>query len=226
MTTEGTHDRSDAVLAAFDAATLHRAVATLPPADVAALARLLGVPRRLLQEDAAAARVVRRRARGLAPATRSEVALMIAAACNDDTVAALGPRHENPTVEDMAEVLDPIVERHGAHAVALMLAAYVDAAAPCSEVFAHLLDDDERFAIEALDLSTVEGSEVASAQGDAEPAEPASEAAAGIDAEKGARRSGRKERERVERARRAQRAAAADIARSRQKQARRRSPGR
>ena len=223
MTTEGTHDRSDTVLAAFDAATLHRAVATLPPADVAALARLLGVPRRLLQEDAAAARGVRRRARGLAPATRSEVALMIAAACNDDTVAALGPRHENPTVEDMAEVLDPIVERHGAHAVALMLAAYVDAAAPCSEVFAHLLDDDERFAIEALDLSTVEGSEVANAQGDTEPG---SEAAAGIDAEKDARRSGRKERERVERARRAQRAAAADIARSRQKQARRRSPGR
>ncbi len=222
-------ERVSAVLATFDASAVHRATAALPPDDLAPLASVLGVPRRLLLEDAAAARVLRRRTLSLAPGVRPEVALMLAAACNDDTVAALGPRHEDPTIEDMIDVLDAIVERHGANAVALMLAAYVDSAAPCATVFAELLDTDERFALGALDRriagdTTDDAEPGASADSPTDPAPGATDTATEApDPEREVRRRERKERDRAEKEHRAQQAEAAAEARRRMKEARRRS---
>lgn len=228
-------ERVSAVLATFDASAVHRATAALPPDDLAPLASVLGVPRRLLLEDAAAARVLRRRTLSLAPGVRPEVALMLAAACNDDTVSALGPRHEDPTIEDMIDVLDAIVESHGANAVALMLAAYVDSAAPCAAVFAELLDTDARFALGALDRriagdttdDTTDDTEPgASADSPTDPAPAATAPATETpDPEREARRRERKERDRAEKEHRAQQAGAAAETRRRMKEARRRSRG-
>jgi len=222
-------ERIDAVLATFDAETVHRAAAALTARDLASLATALVVPRRLLEGGAAAARVLQRRTRSLAPSNRPEVALMLAAACNDDTVTALGPKHEDPTTQDMIEVLDPIVERHGSRVVALMLAAYVDSAAPCATVFAGLLDSDERFALEVLAAPNTddqaEGAEDGAPSVDSlgahlARAEPTSK---GAESEREARRSERKERERAAKDRRAHQAEAAEAARRRRKDARRNS---
>ena len=233
-------ERVAAVLGTFDAAAVHRAVAALPPPEVAALARVLAVPRRLLQEDAAAARVLRRRTLTLAPSARPDLALMLVAACNDDTIAALGDRHEDPTREDMLEVLDAIVETHGRRTVALMLAAYVDGAAPCAAVFADLLDTDERFSPDSFGTSeapdengTPDAVDEHEAASEGEPGDPSAtgitgaESAASVstDAEKEARRRERKERERAAKERRARQAAAAEAARKRQKELRRRARG-
>lgn len=230
-------ERVAAVLGAFDAAAVHRAVAALPPPEVAALARVLAVPRRLLQEDAAAARVLRRRTLTLAPSARPDLALMLVAACNDDTIAALGDRHEDPTRDDMVEVLDAIVEKHGPQAVALMLAAYVDGAAPCAAVFADLLDTDERFATDSLgppeapdENETPDADDEREAPSEGDPGAPsaadsAPSADADAEAEKEARRRERKERERAAKEKRAHQAAAAEAARKRQKELRRRGRG-
>ena len=223
-------ERVGAVLATFDADAVHRTAATLSSGDLAALAGVLGVPRRLLEDGAAAARILQRRTRSVAPEARPEIALMLAAACNEDTVAALGPRHEDPTREDMIEVLDAIVDRHGCRVVALMLAAYVDSAAPCATVFADLLDTDERFAMEALAEQTAhdvdEGDEVPAASVDGSPVESApsasNKASGAPDPEREARRRERKERERAEKDRRARQAEATEAARRRRKEARRR----
>jgi len=227
-------ERVVAVLATFDAAAVHRAAGTLSPADLGALAGALAVPSRLLREDAAAARILQRRTRSLDPAARPEIALTLTTACNEDTVAALGARHGDPTREDMVEVLDPIVERHGHHTVALMLAAYVDSAAPCATVFADLLDTDARFALDSLAEATSpddsdrgeHGEGASPLRWSAGAASAAGRKAAGTpDPDREARRRKRKERERTEKDRRAHRAAAADAARRRRKEARRRGRG-
>ncbi len=218
-----------AVLATLTAAQVHETAATLSAGDLAALAAALGVPRRLLLEDAAAARILLRRTRSLAPATRPEVALLLAATCNDDTVAALGPRHEDPSLDDMAEVLDAIVERHGRHAAALMLAAYVDSVAPCAPVFAEILGSDARFDLASLAPDDVhepggEGGQPDAATtatgGTVQPEETGESAEA-----REARRRDRRDRERAAKERRAHEAAAIETARRRAKEARRRSRG-
>jgi hypothetical protein len=142
---ESDAERVAAVLATFDNATLHRTVSQLPKRELDALRSLLRVPAALLRDSDNAARIVQQRANRMSRSERIELALSLAAACNDDTVTALGPRHHDPSVDDMREILDPIVDRYGEQVVALMLAAYVDAHAPCEGAFAELLDRDPRF---------------------------------------------------------------------------------
>lgn len=228
-------ERVGAVLATFDADAVHRAAAALTARDLASLASVLGVPRRLLEGDAAAARVLQRRTRSLANSNRPEIALMLAAACNEDTITALGPRHEDPTRDDMIDVLDPIVERHGSRVVALMLAAYVDSVAPCATVFSDLLDSDERFALDALapnesidsDDGADEVDERPEASAGATPTQPdpqvGKKAAIEPDPRREARRRERKERERAAKERRAHQAEATEAARRRRKDSRRSS---
>ncbi|HEX5614839.1 MAG TPA: hypothetical protein VFZ83_06750 [Acidimicrobiia bacterium] len=135
-----------AALDALDSATIHRTVGMLPKRELETLRGLLRVPAMLLRESDSAARVVQQRAGRMGRSERIDLALSLAAACNDETVTALGDQHKDPSVADMQGVLDPIVERHGAPIVALMMAAYVDAAAPCADAFAEILDTDPRFA--------------------------------------------------------------------------------
>jgi hypothetical protein len=147
--TERAGDRVVAVLQSFDNRTIHRAVAMLPKRELDVLRGLLRVPASLLRDSDNAARVVQQRVVRMGPTERIDLALSLAASCNDETVTALGDKHKDPSVADMHEVLDPILERHGAPIVALMLAAYVDASAPCADAFAELLDGDDRFALAA-----------------------------------------------------------------------------
>lgn len=139
-------DRVPEAIAALDSRTIHRTIAMLPKRELDTLRGLLRVPAALLRESDNAARVVQQRVGRMGKTERIDLALALAAACNDETIAALGDRHRDPSVADMDEVLDPLVERHGTPIVTLMLAAYVDAAAPCAAAFAEILDTDPRFA--------------------------------------------------------------------------------
>lgn len=135
-----------AALEALGSDTIHRTISTLPKRELEALRGLLRVPAMLLRESDNAARVIQQRAGRMGKSERIDLALSLAAGCNDETVDALGEKHRDPSVADMQAVLDPIVEHHGAPIVALMMAAYVEAAAPCADAFAEILDTDARFA--------------------------------------------------------------------------------
>jgi hypothetical protein len=71
------------------------------------------------------------------------VALVLADATLADCVEQLGDHAENPTSDQLREVLPGIVERHGLALTRMMLAATVVGEAPASPVIRDLLKHDE-----------------------------------------------------------------------------------
>ncbi len=113
------------------------------------LAQALNVKKPAIAAHPDPAAIVRSRIRSGPPGRKVVAAMELAGPCADDCIAALGPRSDDPTTDDMVEVLPDLVARWGAHAVTLMLAGYVGMDAPCAAVFADLLEHDERFLIGA-----------------------------------------------------------------------------
>ena len=74
----------------------------------------------------------------------------LADACVGETIVALGDHHDRPSYDDLLGVLDPICARWGVRLVALMLAATADGDFNAAEVCARMLDEDPRFALDAL----------------------------------------------------------------------------
>jgi hypothetical protein len=91
--------------------------------------------------------LVRRKLRSAAPEHQLQVVFALAQDANDETIEALGDRAEDPTKEDLLEVIDPVVEKHGAPIVTAMLAGYAASDAVCRPVMRDLIDSDERFKI-------------------------------------------------------------------------------
>jgi hypothetical protein len=111
------------------------------------LADTLQLPKATMHLGAALPPLLRRKLRGAAPARQLSAAFGLTEAVNDETVRRLGPRHDDPSRDDLDEVLPAVVEQHGVPLVTLLLAAYAVSDAQCQAVMAELLDRDERFAV-------------------------------------------------------------------------------
>ena len=77
--------------------------------------------------------------------------LVLTDACLADCITALGDHADNPTEEQLSEVLPGIVETHGLHLTQFMLASVVVGEAPASPTLVRLLKHDETYALPATE---------------------------------------------------------------------------
>ncbi len=148
MTTPPVLTRLSAALAAFSDDDLDDAIRALGEGEhLVSLAQALNAKRPALLSHPHPSSLVRPRIYTGPPGRRVLASLSIAGPCSDDCIDALGDNADDPSREDMDAILDDLVERWGAQMVTLMLAAYPAMEAPCGDVFAAILDTDERFAI-------------------------------------------------------------------------------
>jgi len=128
---------------------LNRAAAAAAPGELQEVARVLGLPGSVLTSTEGAADVLLRRARKR-PAIVPVIAVGLSSRVREAAIAALGDASDDPTYEELTAVLDDLVAAHGAPLVALMLAGIADGGFRAAEVCGRVLDDDPRFAPEAL----------------------------------------------------------------------------
>jgi hypothetical protein len=136
-------------LAALEDDVLRRALADMSEKNRVDVANQLQLPRATMSLGDALMPLVRRKLQTAAPDHQLQVLFSLAQHANDETIEALGPRAEEPTREDLLEVLPDIIERHGAPLVTLMLAGYTASDALCRPVMRELLETDDRFVIGA-----------------------------------------------------------------------------
>ncbi len=139
--------RMASALAALDDKVLGSALAAMSEKLRVEVAAQLQLPRATMRLGDALVPLVRRKLQTAAPDHQLQVLFALAQHANDQTVEALGPRSEEPTRDDLLEVLPAVVERHGAPIATLMLAGYAASDAPCRPVMRELLETDERFVI-------------------------------------------------------------------------------
>jgi len=157
--TDHEHDDADEAQAEADAAVMAQALAALDDdvlrnalAAISEKSRLevaaqLQLPRATMRLGDALVPLVRRKLQTAAPDHQLQVLFALAQHVNDQTIEALGPRSEEPTRDDLLEVLPAVIERHGAPLTTLMLAGYAASDAPCRPVMRELLETDDRFVI-------------------------------------------------------------------------------
>jgi hypothetical protein len=134
-------------LAALDDATLGRALADMSEKLRVEVAAQLQLPRATMRLGDALIPLVRRKLQTAAPDHQLQVLFALAQHVNDQTIEALGPRSEEPTREDLLEVLPDVIEEHGATLVTLMLVGYAASDALCRPVMRELFETDDRFTI-------------------------------------------------------------------------------
>ena len=139
--------RMASALAALDDKVLGSALAAMSEKLRVEVAAQLQLPRATMRLGDALVPLVRRKLQTAAPDHQLQVLFALAQHANDQTVEALGPRSEEPTREDLLEVLPAVIEEHGAPITTLMLAGYAASDAPCRPVMRELLESDERFVI-------------------------------------------------------------------------------
>jgi hypothetical protein len=140
-------ERMGDALAALDDDVLRVAIAQMSEKSRQDVATQLQMPRATMYLGDALVPLVRRKLRSAAPEHQLQVVFALAQDANDETIEALGDRAEDPTKEDLLEVIDPVVEKHGAPIVTAMLAGYAASDAVCRPVMRDLIDTDERFKI-------------------------------------------------------------------------------
>jgi hypothetical protein len=140
-------ERMGDALAALDDDVLRVAIAQMSEKSRQDVAMQLQMPRATMYLGDALVPLVRRKLRSAAPEHQLQVAFALAQDANDETIEALGDRAEDPTKEDLLEVIDPVVAKHGAPIVTAMLAGYAASDAVCRPVMRDLIDTDERFKI-------------------------------------------------------------------------------
>jgi hypothetical protein len=143
-------------LAALDDESIRRAVAALSETNRAELAGQLQLPKPTMHLGGALPGLLRRKLRAAPPERQLTAGFTLCEGANDETVRALGSRHEDPSRDDLLEVLPPIIDEYGAPLVTALVAAYAASDAPCRAVMAELLDTDERLAIGPPVADTVE----------------------------------------------------------------------
>ncbi len=75
------------------------------------------------------------------------VAAIISDACLADCIEALGDQADNPSTDELRDVLPGLVEQHGVSITRIMLAATVVGEAPASAIIRDLLKTDELVAL-------------------------------------------------------------------------------
>jgi hypothetical protein len=126
---------------------LDRAIGAATDDELEALAGALGDDHREAVEriagslDAEALRAAA--SKGRVNGTMESLAMVLADACLADCIEQLGDHADNPTSDQLREVLPGIVERHGVAVTRIMLASTVAGEAPASSMIRDLLKHDE-----------------------------------------------------------------------------------
>lgn len=81
--------------------------------------------------------------KGRLDGTMESIVLVLTDACLADCIEQLGDHADNPSSDQLREVLPGIVERHGAPVTRLMLASTVAGEAPASAIIRDLLKHDD-----------------------------------------------------------------------------------
>jgi hypothetical protein len=139
--------RLGVALAVVDDDSLRRALLTMREKSRLELAEQLNLPRAAMHLGDALVALFRKKVRAAPPARQLAIAFALTEDTNDDVVSALGDRHEDPTRDDMLEVLPDAIDRNGLALVRLLLAGYAASNATCQAVTADLMDTDERFTL-------------------------------------------------------------------------------
>jgi hypothetical protein len=140
-------ERMGQALAALDDATLGKALADMSEKSRLEVAAQLQMPRATMRLGDALIPLVRRKIATAHPDHQLQVLFALAQHVNDQTIEALGPRSEEPTREDLLEVLPDVIEEHGVTMVTLMLVGYTASDALCRPVMRELLATDDRFVV-------------------------------------------------------------------------------
>ena len=125
------------------------------------------------------------------------IAAILTDVCLADCIKELGDHSENPTTDELKDVLPGLVERNGVASVRIMLAATVAGDAPAAAIIRDLLKTDELVALPKVDETLTAPVVDTRKRSDAEQAE--------LKAKRAEVKAAKKE---AERARRAQSAAA------------------
>ena len=83
------------------------------------------------------------------------IAAVIGDLCLADCIEQLGDHADNPSTDQLKEVLPGIVERHGVAVTRIMLASTVAGEAPASAIIRDLLKSDEVLALPKADEVTI-----------------------------------------------------------------------
>ncbi len=81
--------------------------------------------------------------KGRVNGTLESIAVVLADACLADCIEQLGDHSDNPTSDQLREVLPGLIERHGVACTRLMLATTVVGEAPASAIVRDLLKHDD-----------------------------------------------------------------------------------
>ncbi len=81
--------------------------------------------------------------KGRVNGTLESIAVVLADACLADCIEQLGDHSDNPTSDQLREVLPGLIERHGLACTRLMLATTVVGEAPASAIVRDLLKHDD-----------------------------------------------------------------------------------
>lgn len=129
----------DRALRATSDDELTAAVAALNDDHREAVERLVGATGDDVTPDAIRAAAVKGRMNG----TMESLAIVLTDACLADCIEQLGDHSDNPTGEQLKEVLPGVVERHGLAITRLMLASTVAGEAAAANTIRDLLKNDE-----------------------------------------------------------------------------------
>ena len=96
-----------------------------------------------LVEGTSAAEIRAGASKGRLNGTMESLVMVLTDACLADCIEQLGDHADNPSTDQLAEVLPGIAERHGVPVTRLMLASTVAGEAPASAIIRDLLKNDE-----------------------------------------------------------------------------------
>lgn len=126
---------------------LDRALAATTDDEIAALVAALDDDHReaveRLAEGVTPAAIRESVAKGRLNGTLESVAVVLVDACLADCIEQLGDHSDNPTSDQLREVLPGLVERHGLACTRLMLATTVVGEAPAAAIIRDLLKNDD-----------------------------------------------------------------------------------
>ncbi len=83
------------------------------------------------------------------------IAAIISDLCLADCIKELGDHADNPSTDQLQEVLPGVAERHGVAVTRMMLAGTVAGEAPASAIIRDLLKSDELVALPKVDETTI-----------------------------------------------------------------------
>ena len=126
---------------------LDRALAATTDAEIEALVAALDDDHReaveRLAEGITPAAIRDAGVKGRVNGTLESIAVVLADACLADCIEQLGDHSDNPTSDQLREVLPGLIERHGLECTRLMLATTVVGEAPASAIVRDLLKHDD-----------------------------------------------------------------------------------